>query len=177
MNYECYFCKEKVKAKNMHHINGLGFAVEPIERDNRPENLVSICPTCHDKVEAVCGKCVNRKKCNIHKFTDCWVYEDAIPPKHFKSSRQALIDMFSVDNFTETHCPDCKSSNIARISIWKSEGVYSGKPSFRAVYRCKNCNNKFLRKIEGLLERSLDNKRVPIEIKDYSTVDVIFLLG
>lgn len=173
--HKCHFCETENSKVSQHHINGKGLALDIKERDNNPENLIYLCIPCHDRVEGICSKCADRESCNRIKFQECWIFEDAFPPKYFRTQKQAIIDSFLSGEVKEAKCPECRSSNIARISIWRYTGIYIDKPSFRAVYKCKKCKNKFQRRLEGYLERANDNKAVPIEIKNFHSYEEVLL--
>ncbi len=58
-NYSCAYCgitQEEHRRKynqslNIHHINGLGRSKPKELKDNRPENLIPLCKSCHKKEE------------------------------------------------------------------------------------------------------------------------------
>lgn len=173
--YRCYFCEILSEKVSQHHINGKGTAFEIEDQDNRPINFINLCTDCHDRVEAVCSKCADQGKCNNIKFKECWIFEEAIPPKYFRSFKQAIKDMFLSNEVREAKCPKCNSTNIARISIWRCTGIGAGKSAFKGIYNCKKCNNKFQRKLESSLERSNDNKQVSIEIENFHSYEDVLL--
>ena len=167
---KCALCSKKGKW-GVHHINGKGSVLPVEQRDNRKTNLIVLCNLCHDKVEAVCSKCFARNNCNNRKFKECWRFEDALPPINFKSREDIFVDSLNVKEIIresfEAKCPKCKSSKIARISIWDYDGVYKSDCNWIAIYKCKKCGYKFIRTLNSLSERAIDNDRIPIEIEDW----------
>jgi len=166
---QCFRCKRRGNF-NFHHIDGNGSQL-PIEKQNNyPDNLITLCPSCHDIVEGICSKCFARNNCNKRKFKECWNFEDALPPIYFKTAEDVFIEGLDMKEGFNAKCPKCESTNLARISKWTYDGVYKHSNYWIALYKCRKCGQVFKRRLENELERALDNKKVSIEIEDWDLV-------
>lgn len=73
---QCWRCRSTISENAIHHINGN-------HEDENPQNLLRLCPKCHDLVQGICDKCEGQKDCYVQKLQRCWAFEDAIPPIYF----------------------------------------------------------------------------------------------
>lgn len=163
----CFKCKKK-NVFSIHHIDGNGSQLPEDEQNNSKENLIILCLDCHDLIEGICSQCFLRENCFDNKFKECWGFEDALPPIHFKRKEDFLIDSEKLEDSFTASCPKCNSNKIARISKWTYDGVYKSDNNYIALYKCKSCKFEFKRTLNGLYERAIDNLKVPIEIKDWN---------
>lgn len=50
-NRKCAVCKQEKKVMEVHHIVKLRYFNGDTEKANKPDNLITLCPQCHKKVE------------------------------------------------------------------------------------------------------------------------------
>lgn len=164
---KCFKCKKRGNF-SYHHIDGMGSQLPIDKQNNNSSNLISLCPACHDIIEGICSKCFVRNNCNKNKFKECWGFEDSLPPIHFRTIEDIFEENLFIEKSYEAHCPKCGSDNIIRISKWTYDGVYKHSSNWIAIYRCSKCNKKFSRVLNNLCEKSIDIKKIPIEISDWN---------
>ena len=92
---QCFKCNKRGNL-TQHHIDGNGTHLPLEDQNNDPSNLITLCPSCHDIVEGVCNQCYQRDDCNRTRFMDCWRFEDAIPPLHFKKPAGVVVKGFLI---------------------------------------------------------------------------------
>ncbi len=81
----CYKCGNTGKDVSAHHINGN-------HGDNRLPNLISLCTKCHDLVQGICDKCRIQGDCFRNCFIECWMFEEALPPIHFRLRQDDAVE-------------------------------------------------------------------------------------
>lgn len=164
---KCYKCKNDGNFRN-HHIDGRGSWLPLENQNNDKDNLIKLCPDCHNIVDGICSKCFRQENCNIRIFKECWNFEDALPPIHFRESSEYVMENLDNRYYEKAICPFCKSNKIKRISKWFYDGIYKQNKNWIAIYNCVKCNKNFIRSLESLYELSIDNKNTPIEINDWN---------
>ena len=162
---QCFKCNKRGNL-TQHHIDGNGTHLPLEDQNNDPSNLITLCPSCHDIVEGVCNQCYQRDDCNRTRFMDCWRFEDAIPPLHFKTREEIFMEKYLYEETNLAKCPKCNSASITRISYWKYDGVYKENKNWIAIYECNKCKAQFRRTMTGFLEQMEDNKKIPIKIQE-----------
>lgn len=75
---QCWKCRSTISDTNIHHVNGN-------RKDEKPQNLLRLCPKCHDLIQGICDKCITQKDCYTQKLQRCWAFEDALPPIYFRT--------------------------------------------------------------------------------------------
>ena len=163
---QCFKCKKR-NINNIHHIDGNGTQLSEEQQNNSNKNLITLCSDCHDIVEGICNQCFVREYCYDKKFKECWAFEDALPPIHFKTKKDIIIELQDSEESFKVNCPHCSSKRICRISKWSYDGVYKATTNYLAFYQCENCKKIFKRTLESGLERANDNSNIPIKIKDW----------
>lgn len=163
----CYKCKKRGNFQR-HHIDGMGTQFPTEIQNNNENNLIILCPDCHDLVEGICAKCSKRSNCFDIMFKECWRFEDALPPIHFREDTESIIENLDNVFYQNRLCPKCNSNKIKRISKWFYDGVYKHTKNWIAIYKCIKCGYNFKRVFESLIERSIDNKNTTIEIDDWN---------
>jgi len=156
----CFRCSSRGNY-GLHHIDGSGNSDDP---NDNPNNLIPTCPTCHDYIQGFCDKCTKQPFCNRKTFLECWEFEEAIPPIHFRlRKKEEILESESAK------CPECGSEKIVRISKWyvPIASVYNNNTQYHAIYHCKKCHAEFKRKLNKP-ERAWDNHNIPIEITDWN---------
>jgi hypothetical protein len=152
---KCWKCG-KIEYKKFevgnHHINGN-------DSDNSLRNLINLCPKCHDLVQGICDKCQNQPDCSIKKLQQCWGFDDALPPIHFR--RRKDMDMEALTDAPSSAKTSPSGRNKAKTGISKDAlgckcmlGIY-GK---ELIYTCLRLNEpkrgiypcKHFMKVEGL---------------------------
>jgi hypothetical protein len=125
----CARCSAPINPDNIHHINGT-------HEDDSPHNKIGLCPKCHDFIQAVCDKCRGQGECHKSLFIECWRFEAAIPPIHFR------IKEGTVEEVVEPEEEPLYEERFERVALF-------GKVRMTRVF-CAKCGGYSLR-VDGRL--------------------------
>ena len=122
----CARCGVPIGPDDTHHINGN-------HEDDSAYNRIGLCGKCHDFVQGVCDKCRGQEECHKNLFLECWRFEDAILPIHFRM-KQEMLPSVAVESSIEN------PKRFERVA-------YFGRVKMIRGY-CKKCGGYSL-KVDG----------------------------
>jgi len=118
---QCWRCRTTMEGVHRHHING-------DHELNMPTNLINLCKKCHDLVQGICDECIAQSECHTKKFVECWRFDKALPPIHFRAKSDIIEDepkkpIISVngDKYPlKRACDSChqKFISLNQIDLW-----------------------------------------------------------
>lgn len=114
----CSRCGVPIGPDNVHHINGN-------HDDDSAHNKIGLCMKCHDFIQGICDKCSRQSECHVKRFRECWHFEDALPPIHFRSMNEQLLENQNENNSARSMMSVVKGRvHLDREPIEKEEIIY-----------------------------------------------------